>query len=102
MLSPRVSSALLLRFRVEGEEVARRRRVDPLLDREADPRLGLLVALSASAMLQQRAGVQQVHLGEIGAAGVAVHSLAGEAPVARRGASPRGVSSRFQSACSAR
>ena len=57
---------LLLRFRIEGEEVARRRRVDPLQHGETDSRLRLRVGVDALGEPQQRARVEQVHLGEEG------------------------------------
>ena len=96
---------LLLRFRVEGEEVARRRRVDPLQHREADPRPRLLVGLQRlSAMPQQRAGVQQVHLGEIGAGRRGRPLAGGEAPVGAgaRWARRSGCRTRFHDLASRR
>ena len=55
---------LPLRFRIEREIVARRRRVDPLEHGEADPRFRLRVALEALGQLGQRSRVEQVELGE--------------------------------------
>ena len=62
---------LALRLGVERQEVARRHRVDPLLHREADARLGLGVALDGLGHLHQRARVQQVHLRGVGRGRVA-------------------------------
>jgi hypothetical protein len=75
---------LLQRLGVERQEVGGRRRVDPLLHREADARPGLLVALHRIGQLHQRAGVQQVHLGGVGRGRVLQPFLAGEAAVADR------------------
>ena len=82
MLSPLVSMALLLRLGVERHEVAGRGRGHPLLDREAQPRLGLLVGFGRLGQAQQRARIEQVDGGGKGGHRVGGPGVRGEALVA--------------------
>ncbi len=76
---------LALSLRIEREEVARARRIDPLLNGEADALARLLVAFHRLGHLEQCAGVEQVDLrGERG--GRVLDPFAGgEAAVGQRG-----------------
>ncbi len=71
----------LLRFGVQRQEIAGRRRVDPLLHRKAQPRLRLRVSFDGLGHAHQRARVQQVHLRGVGRGRVVGPFLGGETPV---------------------
>ena len=53
----------LLRFSVEGQEVAGRRRCGPLLYRKTDTRFGFLVGVQGLGQTHQGSGIEQIHRG---------------------------------------
>ncbi|MNS80297.1 hypothetical protein D3C72_1139720 [compost metagenome] len=72
----------LLRLGVEGERVAGRGRGHPLLDREAQARLGLVVGVDGLGHAHHGAAVEQVHRSREGRQRVAAPGLGGKALVA--------------------